>query len=297
MFPALIKTIFSFDRSLPLTATERVTQLSSLAYVLVGTSMLLTPSLWGYFWNAELVGRTAGYIQLGGLPFAVEGFLLVAASRSLHKVPGHGHITITVLTRLFLVNVSLWISLQTGQAPKPFIAFIAVLDNSLAVSMFLVWFFTEQSATLGLFFKEIFVLLFRFPSGYWSSFAVLVAGIVLFPGALYLKNVDLRLRGPLNLDPPAGYSDTFLSLYFSLNAAHAVLYISNGQAVSLSFNMCCVFYRVIINLPVVFILAFANQIENSLAFFLMFTDVAFSAVLLVSLLCDKRDEGHQDKSK
>lgn len=91
LLPSL-KTLFSTDRSLSLTPTERFTQWSSLAYVLLGTSMLLIPSLWADFWQAELVGRTSGYIQLGGLSLAVEGFLLIVASRSRYRVPGHGHI-------------------------------------------------------------------------------------------------------------------------------------------------------------------------------------------------------------
>lgn len=298
MLPAWFKKMISGNRPLPLTATERFTQWSSLAYVLVGISMLLTPSLWGHIWNAELVGRTAGYIRLTGPPLAVEGLLLVVASRSLHNVPGHGHINITVVTRAVLVNLALWKLLQTGVAPVRYLAFFAVLDNSLAAGIFLVWFFTERGATLSLFFKEISSLLFRFPFGYWSSFAVLVAGIVQFPGALYLKNVD-RLRTALSLDPSAGYSDVFLSMYFSLNVAHAVLYIFNGQAISRSFNASCVFCRVAINAPVVFLLAVANQVEMSLAVFLVCTDVLFGAFILVFLFCDKekdfQDEGEKSK--
>ena len=296
MLSALLKTMLSFDRPLPLTPTERFTQWSSLVYVLVGSSMLLTPSLWGHFWNAELVGRTTGYIQLGGLSLTVEGFLLVVASRSLHKVRGHGHINITVLTRLVLVNLSLWKAFQAGVAPRRYIAFFAVVDNSLAVGIFLVWIFTERGATLGLFFKEIFTLLFRLPSSHWSSFAIVVAGFVQFPGALYLKNVDLRLRGPLNLDPRAGYSDVFLGFYFSLHVAHAVLYIFNGQAVSRSFNISCVFYRVVINLPVIFLLALAYQVEKNLAVFLVCVDAGFTAFISFFLLFDKY-KGDQEEEE
>lgn len=296
MLPALLKTMLSFDRPLPLTPTECFTQWSSLAYVLVGSSMLLTPSLWGHFWNAELVGRTAGYIQLAGLSLAVEGFLLVVASRSFHKVRGHGHINITVVTRLVLVNLSLWKAFEAGVAPRRYIAFFAVVDNSLAVGIFLVWIFTERGATLGLFFKEIFTLAFRLPSGHRSSFAVVAAGIVQFLGALYLKNVDLRLRGPLNLDPRAEYSDIFLSLYFSLHVAHAVLYIFNGQAVSRSFNISCVFYRVVINLPVISLLAVAYQVEKNLAVFLVCVEAGFTAFILVFLLFDKY-KGDQEEEE
>ena len=294
MLLALLKTMLSFDRRLPLTPTEHFTQWSSLIYVFVGSSMLFTPSLWGNIWNAELVGRTPGYIQLGGISLAAEGFLLLVASRSLHKVPGHGHINITVLTRLVLINIAAWNALKTDAAPTRFIAFFVIVDNSLAVGTFLVWMFTERGASLGLFFKEIFALLFRLPSGYWSSFAVLVAGIVQFPGALYLKNVDLRLRGPLNLDPRAGYSDAFLSMYFSLQVAHAVLYIFNGQAVSRPFNISCVFYRVVVNLPVIFVLAVANQVEKSLAVFLGCIEAGFATFIFVFLLFDKSDKGDQE---
>ena len=291
MLLALLKTMLSSDRRLPLTPTERFTQWSSLIYVLVGSSLLLTPSLLGHIWNAELVGRTAGYIQLGGISLAAEGFLLLVASRSLHKVQGHGHINITVLTRLVLINIAAWNAFKTR-----FIVFFGhvVADNSLAVGTFLVWMFTERGASLGLFFKEIFALLFRLPSGYWSSFAVLVAGIVQFPGALYLKKVDLRLRGPLNLDPRAGYSDAFLSMYFSLQVAHAVLYIFNAQAVSRPFNISCVFYRVVVNLPVIFLLAVANQVEKSLAVFLGCIEAGFATFIFVFLLFDKSDKGDQE---
>lgn len=285
----------SEDRSKPLTKTERFTQWSSMAYVVVGTAMLLTPSLWGILWNTELVGRTAGYMQLGGLALAVEGYLLVIASRSMHKVSGHGHINITVLTRMVLVNMSLLVLYKNGVAPIRFLAFFAVLDNSLAAGMFLVWIYTEDGASLGLFFKEIFGLLFRFPAGPWSSIAVLVAGVVQFPGALYLKNVDL-LRNALNLDPFLGHSYIFLSFHFSLNVAHAVLYIFNGQAISRSFNTNCVFYRVAINVPTICALAVAGRVESNLAIFLVCVEVGFAAFILVFLCCDKELEKiHQSK--
>lgn len=287
--------MLSADRSLPLTATERFTQWSSLAYVLVGASMLLIPSLWGHLWNAELVGRTAGYIQLAGLSLAIEGFLLIVASRSRHRVPGHGHINITVVTRVLLVNLALWKLFKSGVAPIRYLSFFAVLDNCLAVGIFLVWIFTEKGADLGLFLKEIIALLFKFPSGFWSSFAVLITGILQFPAGLYLKNVD-RLRGALTLDPSAGYSNVFLSFYFSLTVAHAVLYIFNGQAVSRSFNTSCVFYRLAINVPVVFLLAVANQVEMSLAVFLVCADVVFAAFISVFLFFDK-EKFYQDEGK
>lgn len=295
MLPAWFKSMLSVDSSKPLTKTERFTQWTSLLYVLVGASMLLIPSLWGFLLNVELVGRTAGYIQLGGLPLAIEGYLLVTASRSVHRVPGHGHINITVLTRWILVNMSLIILFSKGIAPKRYIAFFAVLDNSLATGIFLVWICTEEGATFGLFLKEIFGLLFRFPAGPCSSIAVLVAGIVQFPGSLYLKDVN-RLGSALSLDPFLGYSEIFLSFYFSLNAAHAVLYISNGQAVSTAFNKHCVFYRAAINIPVLCVLAVANRIESSLAVFLVGVEIGFAAFILACLLCDK-DNSNQDKEK
>lgn len=297
MFPAWFKAMVSSDRSRPLTKTERFTQWSSLAYVLVGISMLLAPSLWGILWNAELLGRAAGYMQLGGLALAVEGYLLVITSRSMHKIPGHGHINITVLTRLVLVNMSLLVTYRKGLAPVRFLAFFAALDNLLAAGIFLVWIYTEEGASLGLFFKEIFGLLFRFPTCPWSSIAVFFVGIVQFPGALYLKNVDL-LRDAFNLDPFLGHSYTFLSFHFSLNVAHAVLYIFNGQAISRSFNINCVFYRVVINVPTISVLTFADRVEKNLAFFLVCMEMAFAAFILVFLCCDKEKyEGKENKEK
>lgn len=298
MLPVWFKSMTSADRSKQLTKTESFTQWTSLAYVLVGMSMLLTPSLWGLLWNVELVGRTGGYMQVGGLALAVEGYLLVMASRSVHKVPGHGHINITVLTRLVLVNMSLMKKFQEGVAPLRFLTFFAVLDNTLAAGIFLVWIFKEEGATLGLFFKEIFSLLFRFPVGCWSSIAVLIAGIIQFPGALYLKDVE-RLRIPLNLDPFLGYSHIFLSFHFSLSVAHAVLYIFNGQAISRPFNSNCVFYRMTMCVPSICILALADRVETNLAIFLVCVEVGIAAFILVFLCCDKEKSypGKEDKSK
>ena len=295
MLTAWLKSMLSVERSKPLTKTERFTQWSSLLYVVVGTSMLFIPSLWGFLYKVELLGRSTGYIQLGGLAFVVEGYLLVIASKSEHKVPGHGHINITVLTRLILVNMSLTILYLKGTAPVRCIAFIAALDNSLAVGVFLVWISTEEGATLGLFFKEIFDLLLRFPVGPCSSIAVLLLGIVQFSAGLYLKDVT-RLSHALSLDPFLGYSGLFLSFYFSLNAAHAVLYISNGQAVSTTFNKGCVFYRVAINILVLFVLGAANRIETSLSVFLISVEMILAAFILVSLSCDK-DNYVQGKEK
>ena len=290
--------MISADHSKQLTKTETFTQWTSLAYVLVGVSMLLTPSLWGVLWDVELVGRTVGYIQVGGFALAVEGYLLVMASRSIHKVPGHGHINITVLTRLVLVNMSLLKKFQEGVAPVRFLAFFVVLDNSLAAGIFLVWICKEEGATFGLFFKEIFSLLFRFPMGLWSSIAVLIAGVIQFLGAFYLKDVD-RLQIALNLDPFVGYSRLFLSFHFSLSVAHAVLYISNGQAISRRFNFSCVFYRIAICVPTFCILALADRVETSLAIFLVCVEVGFAAFILAFLSRDKEEShpGKEHKSK
>ena len=298
MLPVWFKAMVSADRSKQLTKTERLTQWTSLAYVLVGISMLLTPSLWGILWNVGLVGRTVGYMQVGGLALAVEGYLLVMASRSVHKVPGHGHINVTVLTRLVLVNMSLLKLYQEGVAPVHFLAFFAVLDNSLAVGIFLVWICNEEGATFGLFFKEIFCLLFRFPAGPWSSTAVLIAGIIQFPGALYLKDVD-RLRIALNLDPFVSYSGLFLSFQFSLSVAHAVLYIFNGQAISRPFNSSCAFYRMAICVPTFCVLALADRVETRLAIFLVCVEVGFAAFILAFLCCDREKSypGRENKSK
>lgn len=298
MLPVWFKAMISAYHSKQLTKTEAFTQWTSLAYVLVGVSMLLTPSLWGILWDVELVGRTVGYIQVGGLALAVEGYLLVMASRSIHKVPGHAHINITVLTRLVLVNMSLLKKFQEGLAPVRFLAFFAVLDNSLAAGIFLVWICKEEGATFGLFFKEIFSLLFRFPLGPWSSIAVLIAGIIQFSGAFYLKDVD-RLQTALNLDPFVGYSGLFLSFHFSLSVAHAVLYISNGQAISRRFNSSCVFYRMAICVPTFCILALADQVETSLAIFLVCVEVGFAVFILAFLSCDKQEShpGKERKSK
>lgn len=148
---------------------------------------------------------------------------------------------------------------------------------------------------MGLFFKEIFDLLLRFPVGPCSSIAVLLLGIVQFSAGLYLKDVT-RLSHALSLDPFLGYSGLFLSFYFSLNAAHAVLYISNGQAVSTTFNKGCVFYRVAINILVLFVLGAANRIEISLSVFLISVEMILAAFILVSLSCDK-DNYDQGKEK
>lgn len=297
MSTAWLKSVLSFERSRSLTKTERFTQWSSLLYILAGASMLLVPSLWGFLYNVELVGRSASYIQLGGLALTVEGYLLVIASRSVHKVPGHGHINITVLTRLILVNMSVIVLYLKGTAPVYYITFFAVLDNSLAVGIFLVWISTEEDATLGLFFKEIFGLLLRFPVGPCSSIAVLLLGIVQFSASMYLKDVT-RLSNALSLDPFLGYSGVFLSFYFSLNAAHAVLYISNGQAVSIAFNKGCVLYRVAINILALFVLGAANRIETSLSVFLISVEMVLAAFILVSLFCDKANfDQLQDKEK
>ena len=297
MVSVWFKAMLSADRSKQLTKTESFTQWTSLTYVVLGISMLLTPSLWGILWNVELVGRAVGYIQVGGLALAVEGYLLVMASRSIHKVPGHGHINITVLTRLVLVNMSLIKKFQEGVAPVRFLTFFAMLDNVLAVGIFLVWMCKEEGTTFGLFFKEIFSLLFRFPTGSWSSIAVLIAGIIQFPGAFYLKDVD-RLQIALNLDPFVGYSQLFLSFHFSLSVAHAVLYIFNGQAISRRFNSSCVFYRMAICVPTFCILALANRVETSLAIFLVCVKVGFAAFILAFLCCDKEEShpGKEDKS-
>ena len=87
--------MMSADHSKQLTKTEAFTQWTSLAYVLVGVSMLLIPSLWGILWDVQLVGRTVGYIQVGGLSLAVEGVkagVLIAEHNAPKKYGDIGYI-------------------------------------------------------------------------------------------------------------------------------------------------------------------------------------------------------------
>lgn len=99
-----------------------------------------------------------------------------------------------ISTRIVLINLAAWKLFQAGTAPVRYLFFFVALDNSLAVGTFLVWTFTEKDVTLVLFFKEIAGLVFRFPSGPWSSFAVLVTGIVQFPGGVLKKRRTLEKR-------------------------------------------------------------------------------------------------------
>ena len=276
--------ILSIPRTEPLTTTQKFTQWSSiLAYCGGGVSLLVFPQLWKILLQLDFQGRTEGYLRLTGLGVFVIGFLLFISARSNLQSPINGPILGSVFSRLLYVNGMLLMLVLRDMLPLSFALVFMGLDTLLPLVTMVIWSRETEGASVSLFIREAFLQMFNchaVQSGASIAVIIFVGIFQLFFWLVFVIRPDIA-QNILQLDQFQGYSNGFLGSAFFTLSVHGWYHVTNASAANQPIIPAALFYRVLLNVPVLFILVLVDQIELSLGITLLGFDVCFSFIILL----------------
>ena len=98
-----------------------------------------------------------------------------------------------------------------------------------------------------------------------------------------------------NFDPYQGYSAGYLAVYFFTISVHGLLHIAGASNVNRCLSVAFIFYRIVLSVPVFIILFLVDQIERNLFTVLLSFDLAFSVMIFLSLILEKRNESYSSE--
>ena len=290
------KFMLSIPRTEPMTKTERFTQWSCLlAYVIGGASFLFAPQLWAFILQLVLPDRSEGYLRLAGLGVIEIGLILMIAARSNRKISPHQECLTSVVGRLLFVDSILVMMILRNMLPLSFALFFMVLDSSLALITLVIWCRETNRASIGSFFREIStpVLQPRRPLTATSTSVIFLLGIIqLFFWLVLVVRPDFAQR-MFHLEPFQGYSRGYLASYLFLISVHGLYHVVGASNVNHCLSPAFTSYRVLINMPVLVILFFVDQIEQNIFVVLTSFDVFYSVVITIPVWQEKRFQNNE----
>lgn len=276
--------MLSFPRTQPLSSLQKFTQWSSVfAYCGGGISLLVFPQLWDFILHLESTGRTEGYLRLSGLGVLEIGFILIISARSTLLGPSHVTILGSIVERLLYVNGILLMLILRGMVPLSFGLVFMVLDSSLSLITFVIWFRETEGASVSLFIKEVFLPILKCDgsrSGA-SNAAIFFIGIFqLFFSLIFVIRPDIA-QIILHLDRFQGNSKGFLATSFFTMSIHGWYHVTNACAVNHPFVPAALFYRIFFNFPALIILGSVDQIEQTLCLAVLVSEICFFLIVLL----------------
>ena len=292
--------MLSIPRTEPLTTTQKFTQWSSiLAYCGGGFSLLVFPQLWKILLQLDIQGRPEGHLRLTGFGVFVIGFLLVVSARSNLQSPINGTILGSVFSRLLYVNgMSLMLVLR-DMLPLSFALVFMGLDTLLPLVTMVMWSRETEGASVSLFIREAFLQIFKCHAVQSEASMVTIFLIGIFQFFFWLVFVirpDFA-QNILQLDQFQGHSNGFLGSAFFTLSVQGWYHVTNAGAANQPIIPAALFYRVLLNVPVLFILVLVDQIELNLGFTLLGFDMCFSIIILLVATFSKTmvstDEGDE----
>ena len=284
--------MMSFPRTQPLTNTQKFTQWSSvLAYCVGGASLLACPQLWKFLLQLHFEGRTEGYLRLIGLGVLIIGFILGISARSNHQVPQHGAILGSIPSRALYVNGILLMMVLRDMLPISFALVFMALDTSLPLITLVIWYRETEGASVGLFFRDIFLQIFKLrgvTSGGSLAVIFFVGVFQMFFWLVFVIRPDIA-NNILQLDEFHGHSVGYLAAAFFTLSIHGWYHVTNASAVNHPFVPAALFYRLILSVPVLIILVLVDQIERNLCLVLLSLDMCVSIIMLLFVTFSKTD--------
>lgn len=276
--------MLSFPRTQPLSSLQKFTQWSSVfAYCGGGISLLVFPQLWDFILHLESTGRTEGYLRLSGLGVLEIGVILIISARSTLQGPSHVTILGSIVERLLYVNGILLMLILRGMVPLSFGLVFMVLDSSLSLITFVIWFRETEGASVSLFIKEVFLPILKCHgarSGA-SNAAIFFIGIFqLFFSLIFVIRPDIA-QIILHLDRFQGNSKGFLATSFFTMSIHGWYHVTNACAVNHPFVPAALFYRIFFNFPALIILGSVDQIEQNLCLAVLVSEICFFLIVLL----------------
>ena len=254
---------------------------ATIAYIVAGLSMTLAPGVWIRILLLDLDAFGRGYFVLVGSGLAVIGSYYVVISR--HKssqIPNHGPLLGTIVSRLLLVNAVLIIFYIWRMINARFALMFGILDSTLAVITYIIWSMEYKSASFITLLQEAWSAVKLF-SDKTPPYGILqVLGLVQFilgftvPSLLMSSSVV-----PSNIE--GSHVEGMFRCYFVTLALHAVLHILASGVQNDSLVIASIFYRVVWNIPVLFLLGILSQIPKALSSILIVYDAIFVIVIAV----------------
>ena len=96
-----------------------------------------------------------------------------------------------------------------------------------------------------------------------------------------------------HLEPFQGYSRGYLASYLFLISVHGLYHVVGASNVNHCLSPAFTSYRVLINMPVLVILFFVDQIEQNIFVVLTSFDVFYSVVITIPVWQEKRFQNNE----
>ncbi|CAB3992116.1 Hypothetical predicted protein [Paramuricea clavata] len=278
----LIKKMLSIPLERPLTNTQRFTFVSAtIAYIIAGLGMTFTPGLWNMAVLLDVAAGGRGYFILAGAGLVDIGLCYVVLSRNKSsQIPNHGPLLGTVVSRLLIINAILITFYTQGIINARFGLMFSILDSTLSIQTYIIWSRENKDASFMKFLQEIWSTVNPFSAKPPPYMIFQALGFAQFFMSFTATSI-LMSSGVVPSTIQGSHTEGLLRSYFVTMAVHAVLQILASGARNDSFPIASVFYRVIWNIPVFFLLAMTSQIPRGLANILIIYDVMFIVVTVV----------------
>ena len=157
------------------------------------------------------------------------------------------------------------------------------LDTLLALITLVIWYRETEGASVGLFFRDIFLQIFKLrgvTSG-GSLAAIFCVGVFqMFFLLVFVIRPDIA-NNILHLDEFHGHSVGYLATAFFTWSIHGWCHVTNASAVNHPFVPAALFYRFLLSVPFLIILVLVDQIERNLCLALLSFDMCESIIILL----------------
>lgn len=287
-----LKTMVSFSPQDKLTKTALFTQWTALvAYGGGGLSLLCIPTLWSTLLAFDMIRRDEGYLRLSGAYLLTLSFIYIIVVRAGSCTSKQGPMLSSIVERLFYVSAALLMFILRGMTPLYFAIIFIILDSTLALLTYCIWFVETPRASVRIYVNDVFVAFkncFTLDQRTRSSLSVRVIGVLQFIGGAVIMAFPTVINGPLKLKPIEEGSYLIISCSFLLISILGWFHIFAGGADLTSFTIASVFYRVSFAVPLQCILYFCHKIELNLLLFFGTLDSAFALIIVLCFVVDKK---------
>jgi len=264
------QTMLSFPPAAPLTSLQKFTAWSAFVmYLIPGLAGGVFPQILNFlFFNMEGSGRDLDYMRICCMALAQIGFWYIVNGRSCPRVEGNGAILGTVPERVFFISGALiWMYLQS-LIPFSFAIAFTVLDSTLAIVTFIIWYQNTPGASLLQCLKEIVAVMLPVPftpmRNLSSSCSQITGYGKLAVSLIFTFRTDIA-QDVLGEAPCGEFAKGLISVYFMANTAIGWLEVigsGNGNDAS---PIAAVFYRLAWNVPMFTVMYYFGRIEQGFA--------------------------------
>lgn len=271
-----------------LTQAQRFTIISSfMFYFLGGLFAAFFPRIGTVQLNLDVKNRDMGYFILSGSNLAVIGFCLMtlalAGKGKDGEVPKEAAVLGTIFNRLVLVNCFLGYFYRRSILSVRYVAFVCVLDSSLALITYAIWIKEHDNGNLLKFFVDLWNMVNPYSGNKKRRFLIFQA-LGAFQAIICLVAPDVLLSTDVVAGIKLGsHAEGCFRLIFAIIFLHGIIHVTTGGTQIVFFPTASLFYRLAWNIPLLIILGFMSFLPFSLVMILVIYDLAFSAIIVFAI--------------